>query len=292
MAKSIEERKAERATTLERGFTTSQQAFSWLVKNTRRTNIVAEGDSWFAYPGSNILSWFRRATEGTSKVNILSLASSGDEATSMLSGKQKFRLAKILNSTDRVHVVLFSGGGNDIVGRWDMDRLLNQFELGSSALDCIRIDRLERKLKRISLAYSELLEIRNDHSPETLVVTHTYDIPSPTGVAAEFAFGVIKKGPWIGPYLNNKKIPRNLHEEVCKIVFEKLSECLKDVSNGPEANGRMVTVDTQGTLNPGEAADWQNEIHPSKSGFRKIASKIYCAVQEKCPELPEFPDGA
>ena len=63
-----------------------------------RVTIVSEGDSWFAYPRkwffagkpsnliSHISSWTRK------KANFLSMASNGDEAVDMVSGKQRPQL--------------------------------------------------------------------------------------------------------------------------------------------------------------------------------------------------------
>jgi len=51
----------------------------------------------------------------------------------------------------------------------------------------------------------------------------------------------------------------------------------------------FFVADTQGTLTPGNAADWKNEIHPTPSGFEKIADKIYAEARERVPQLPAMP---
>ena len=89
---------------LDNGVTNRPKSFSWLCKNApHRVGIVAEGDSWFSYPrkylligpNSNLVDHIVTAVRGKDKVNLLRMASSGDEATGMISDSQKHALAKI-----------------------------------------------------------------------------------------------------------------------------------------------------------------------------------------------------
>jgi len=276
--------------------TGSARDFAWLLKKTDRVNIVTEGDSWFAYPpkwliagpNSNIIDWIVVSIRGKDKANLLRLASNGDEAVNIIAGEQKHQVASILKTNNKVHLLLFSAGGNDVVGKWDMERLLNRHESGFTAEQCIRQDRLKRKLQQITLAYKELLEIRNDYSPDTMVITHTYDHLTPSDDGASFLWGLVRTKPWIQPYMKAKGIPDELQAPVCQILLERMASCLHVVARSTVAKGRLVVVDTQGTLTPGHGRDWLNEIHPTSKGFKRIAKKIYAAMKELEPSLPAF----
>ena len=88
-------------------FTKSKKDFHnmrlWLPN---RLHMVAQGDSWFAYPKkwilagkpSNLIDHLSTWTKG--KANFYSMASNGAEAVDMLSGKQKHEL--IMESLVRI----------------------------------------------------------------------------------------------------------------------------------------------------------------------------------------------
>jgi len=277
------------------GVTGFPQQFAWLCKHTDRIGILTEGDSWFAYPqqhllsgpNTNIIDHIVSAVRGRDKVNILRLESNGEEAVSMLAGRQKARLAGILKQqAGCIRFLLFSGGGNDVAGKWDMERLLVPWQEGFTARDCINHRRLDRKLLRIALAYEELLELRDAYAPEVIVVTHTYDLVRPADRGGSFLWGLIRTRPWIHPYLVAMGIPARLHFEVTSILLTGLRDMLLELAARPEYGEKFIVVDTQGTLRPGHAGDWENEIHPTPSGFRRIARRIWQRMREIEPGLP------
>jgi hypothetical protein len=53
---------------------------------------------------------------------------------------------------------------------------------------------------------------------------------------------------------------------------------LQKIASDPQVRG-FVVVPTQGTLQANRT-DWQNEIHPSTSGFVKIAKKFQMALDD------------
>jgi hypothetical protein len=280
-----------------RGSTSSVKDFGWLCKNTSgRVGIVSEGDSWFAYPrlnilfgpNANVMDHICAVTSSTGKANVLRLASNGDEASAMMSGPQKHQLAEILSKHGNdIQLLLFSAGGNDVVGQWDMERMLQDFVPGATAKDCIRMDRLKRKVKRVSLAYQELIELRNEYSPNTVIITHTYDRITPSASGARFLWGLVRITPWIHPFLLDRNIPKRLHLPITDILLGSLGDELVAISQRPSVKGFRV-VKTRRTLRPGHRGDWVNEIHPTSSGFKKITKKIYAEMRAVEPSLPRF----
>ena len=257
-----------------------------------RLNIVSEGDSWFAYPPagifagkpSNLISYLSKWTKG--KANFLTLASSGDEAVDMISGKQKHKLIDIIRwhkepgTTGRkpLDLILFSGGGNDLVGRNDFERFLKKSNTGTTAQSYVNLGRLKRKGKQIKLAYDELVDIRNQYSPTTRIISHTYDYPYPSDTGGEFLGGLIRTKAWMKRFMDDPAVavPDALQVEVIKLFFDTIGDSLTALGN--KRNGLEI-VETRGTLK-GEKA-WLNEIHPNSKGFKAIAAKIFKEMQNQ-----------
>ncbi|MBW2425362.1 MAG: hypothetical protein JRG86_14005, partial [Deltaproteobacteria bacterium] len=158
--------------------TRSQQTFRRLIaRYPKRLNVVSEGDSWLGYPSKSLLASEANLVDVISRsrrMNFLRLETNGDEAVAMLAGEQRKKLCSVL-SRFPVDCLLFSGGGNDIVGRWDIEPLLKPKRPGMSALDCIDERRLARKLQQLRLAYEELIDCRDLYRPECTILTHAYD---------------------------------------------------------------------------------------------------------------------
>ena len=250
--------------------------------------VISEGDSWFGYPdgclashnGSNIIDHI----EDTERFNIFRLESNGDEAGCMMTGKQKAfmiyalkeinkNLKKISNSVKPyVAYILFSGGGNDIVGKGDMPRFLNKWQDGMDAYSAINwggLSGFDSEIERIRDAYETLIEIRNKHSPNTMIVTHGYDLLPPSGKKARFLGGLIKSGPWIKPFMTAKGInDPAIQQEIINIMIEKFNNMLDHFE---QTTDNFIKTETVGTIN---ANQWINEIHPNKQGFKKVANKF------------------
>ena len=258
-----------------------------------RLNIVSEGDSWFAYPPkwiiagkpSNLISHISKWTHR--KANFYSMASNGDEAVDMVSGKQKHKLVDVLRwhtmkvNRQPIDLLLFSGGGNDVVGNNDFERFLNSDGSSySTAEECVNIPRLDRKVKQIGLAYQELLDIRDHYSPETIIITHTYDYPYPSLTGGVFLGGLIKTQAWMKRFMDEVDIKEELQAEVIKIFMEKIAEELLSISANRD---KFIVVDSRGTLNGKK--EWLNEIHPTSDGFKAIAELIFDKMKSEFPVL-------
>lgn len=280
------------------GVTSFTSDFNYICKRfPNRIGIVSEGDSWFAYPRKwialgadiNIVHHIEDTIASTNTVNLLRLASNGDEAVNMISGKQKEKLERVFKqNADYIKLILFSGGGNDIVGKRDMLELLNPYETGFSAAQCINQQRFNRKLDAVMLAFDRLVDMRDEYAPKAKIVTHCYDIAKPSAEGAAFFWGLIKTKPWIYPYLQKKYIPEALHQPIVEILLGSLKTRLGQFVKEAEHHQKIFMVDTQGILRPGHKTDWLNEIHPTESGFKKIAEPIYAQMRQLEPDLPEW----
>ena len=122
-------------------------AYHTSIPNPKR--ILAEGDSWLAYPqilGVKNIVWHLANNNDYEDALLLSLAYSGDTAVNMLANREKLLEAI---STYEFDYLLFSGGGNDIVGKWDFDFMLKDYKAGMTAEDCINKKRFERRIQKV-----------------------------------------------------------------------------------------------------------------------------------------------
>lgn len=279
---------------LEKKRTKNKMEFARMRQNfSDRVTIVSEGDSWFAYPPKWIFSskpsnLIRHLSSFThKKANFLTMASNGDEAVDMVSGKQKHNLVKILRwhhkgkNRTPVDILLFSGGGNDVVGENDFERFLNPYENNYvTGKQCVNLSRLNRKVKQIGLAYQELLDIRDHYSPNTLIITHTYDYPYPSLTGGVFLGGLIKTKGWMKRFMDVAGIKDELQADVIKVFMDSMAEEVLKIADKREG---FLVVDSRGTL-VGKK-EWLNEIHPTSEGFEEIAELIFSKMKESFPTL-------
>lgn len=265
-----------------------------------RVNIVAEGDSWFDYPRqffpnkpANIIDHIEDRTHR--RANLLRLEANGDEITQIMSDPQSFQLTELLDECAKrerpVHALLFSGGGNDIVGEYDMERFLLPYRPGMSASECINWKSFEIKLQQVKYAWLELVDIRDQYSPETKIFTHTYDLPYMTGIGARF-LGLQFVKPWISPAMDKRRIDPDdytsdpqvhFRRDIIQVMFDKLAVILGDIE---QSSDKFHVTKTLGTLTSKD--EWLNEIHPTSRGFEKISEKIYATLREHFPDLPAW----
>lgn len=274
--------------------TSSKREFAQMRRHfTDRITIVSDGDSWFAYPRkwiilgkpSNLIDHLSSSTRY--HANFLNMASNGDEAVDMVSGRQKHQLVDILRwhgkSKNRkpVDLLLFSGGGNDIVGKNDFERFLKPYKNAYiTGRQCVNLRRLHRKVKQIGLAYQELLDIRDHYCPETLIVTHTYDYPYPSLTGGVFLGGLIKTKGWMKRFMDAAGIKEELQADVIKVFMDAMAEEILNVESKREG---FIVVDSRGTL--AGKKEWLNEIHPTSRGFKKIADLMFMKMKESFPSL-------
>ncbi len=263
-------------------FTKDSREFDTLVQQHQASiKVLAEGDSWFAYPrklflfgkNSNIVDCLGDKPD----LVIYSSSENGDEAVAMMSGEQKLSLMKRIKHSS-YDVIIFSGGGNDLVGRYDFGFFLNPKTTGNNWRTCIDDSRLNRKLSQISYSYEELIERSLEFSSEKniKIITHTYDyaIPSKEGFELFDIFPMSES--WMYPYLKQLKIddPED-QKNIVKYILTRFQETLLALQE--RYADTFHVVETQGTL---QAHQWRNEIHPTPEGFKIISEMIYNKIKE------------
>jgi hypothetical protein len=239
-----------------------------------KLQLLAEGDSWFDFPkvlgtGGDILDHL----EGAVDVGLLNLAHHGDEVRGMLGHEQRNDLIQALQDPDfRFDAILFSGGGNDLVGD-PMSLWLRRRESGVTPAKALRIDRLRGALAIVRAGYEDLIAIRDEHAPGAVIFTHGYDFPKPRDQ------GVCGLGPWLWPSLVDFGWKQAEEQyQIAKHMLLELDALLVEL----EKNSRdLVYVRTQEAIP--RAAVWHDEIHPHSAGFARLADRFRTALESRFP---------
>ena len=245
--------------------------------------ILAEGDSWFEYPlpvthGDGVIYQLQKLLG----YGIANMAQHGLEVEQMmgLSLRQEI-ITRLSDSRIRFDALLFSGGGNDIVGDqfciW-----LKDSPPAPPPTQMLDMNAVNSALAILEAEYRELVDIRDQYSPQTVIFVHAYDFPPVTGI------GVCGEGPWLKPsldyaykHLGVANPDPNDEFVVVKTLMQMFGAMLDRIAADPTVQ-KFIVVPTQGTLTP-NASDWQNEIHPSSNGFTKIAQKFQTSLQSAFP---------
>lgn len=231
--------------------------------------VVAEGDSWFDYPvpffGGGIIVRLERRLG----IPILNLAKAGDEVRFMMGVEERKQMAQQLRdgcpTGGAWDVLLFSGGGNDIVAN-PMALWVREFAAGRPPEQLIHRPRYDAALAIVRAGYEDLIAMRDALSPNTHLVFHAYDFALPDGR------GICHIGPWLKPTFELRGFPSQLAGfEVVKLMLSDLAKMLR----GLEAEHSKVSfINGQGTLAP-KTDSWHNELHPSRQGFEMFAALFH-----------------
>lgn len=231
--------------------------------------VLVEGDSWFDYPvpggGGGVIVQLKE--HYIRNLVVANMASAGEEVRQMLALSQRLELEKRLSETNpdlKFDALLFSGGGNDIVGEqfclWLQD---GRPDVPPESL--VDGPRLAAALGMIKAAYEDLFHIRDRLSPNTKIFLNGYDFPKVTGIP------LCGYGPWLKPSLDYRKVTDPaVQYAVVRTVLMRFAETLDRLAGDYRD---VFLVPTQGKLNPD--THWANEIHPTERGFRVIA-RVFC----------------
>ncbi len=250
---------------------------------TNRLFILAEGDSWFAYPPkwliftygvSNVLAHLRKITRN--KTIIASLASNGDTAVNMFS-KRNVDDIRALLAKCQYDFLLLSAGGNDIVGEEDIMPVLYNRTDERTGVDCLNQDAFSDKIAEIRKGYVTILDMVGEFPEATrpIVVGHKYDFVFPDPQGAVFLSGLYKNNggkSWIYPGMRRRGIKDK--EEMRAITTEMLRQFGDMLDDLAESYDYFHVAQTQGLLKDPKRY-YRNEIHPNGAGTEIIAQKLW-----------------
>ena len=255
--------------------------------------LIAEGDSWFDYPFFDVL----QNLEGVYQFKDESTAHKGDTLESMvydlgqLSGLA-LKMKRLADTDKKPVAILLSGGGNDIAGP-EFLLLLNHAKSGLPVTN----ERIVSGVLNVRLrtSYLTLIQAVTNLSQTFFgrripVLIHGYDYPIPDGRGYAGGWGFLP-GPWFKPYFEQKGYNSMAdNAATLRTLVDRLNAVIEEIPKQPGFE-HVCFVNVKGTLstqlspNDPYKADWGNELHPSRSGFRKVAGKFDAAIKQ-CTKKP------
>jgi lysophospholipase L1-like esterase len=247
--------------------------------------LLAKGDSWFS-TGSLPVCNMLQQMQFSKRACILNLAIPGDTAAAMSERIQSWKddFSQHVGSADapRWDAILMSAGGNDLI---DALPLLIRGGVNSHrASDYVNPAALRTLEQGLTASYSRIVNFRDrDGSPNrgVPIFVHTYDYTAPSLAPARIYDLIAVDGPWLSP--NLRGVPRHMWVAVSNYLLDRVAETLRSLQ---ETLPNFIVIDTRGTLRgvapetTNRSGDWQNEIHPSRAGYRKLAPLVSQVVDQ------------
>ena len=219
--------------------------------------VCGEGDSWINL--LNPLSGFPKTF-----FDLLGKSFSTDNI-----GFPGHTFERVLNDAQYVQklqsgqfrVLVFSGGGNDILGGGGLASLLKKKSQGAGSAnpaDYVSASALKSVLKRLGDGYRLVAKQAKTAEKNILMLTHGYDYAIPR-----------KNGKWLGTPLKDAGFTHDepLSPKIIAFLVDQFNELLKSI-DAEFAHVRHVNVrNTVKTL-------WHDELHPTAEGAKKV-SKLF-----------------
>jgi hypothetical protein len=248
--------------------------------------LVAEGDSWFNYPWTDIL----RLLEDEHGYDVESVAHYGDTIEEMAySGGQLERFSRLIEKQLRrgrvPKAILLSGGGNDLAGAGaEFGMLLDHARSASAGLN----EQVASGVidQRGRLAYISILSAVTEICREWIrrplpILIHGYDYPVPDGRG--FLGGwTFLPGPWLEPGFRAKGFARmQIRKAIIRELVDRFNGMLQGVAALSEFS-HVTYVDLRGILSTGRDYKkyWDNEMHPTVKGFRLVTDRFVSVLDE------------
>lgn len=239
--------------------------------------LIAEGDSWFDYPGTDILSALQQ-----SAYDVESVARAGDRVEMMAFGSgqlEKFAQAveKVIGQGHAPKAILLSGGGNDIAGN-EFGFLINHAGSPKQGLN----DSVVRGVieERVHDSYVWIIRTITDLCQKMLqkkvrILLHGYGYPIPNGDGVLGGWGPLP-GPWLRPGFIEKGF-NNLAQntDMMRTLMDRFNTMLQGVA----ANFAHVRYVSLRDVLPATKTLWANELHPTESGFKLAAKELEKAIE-------------
>jgi hypothetical protein len=250
--------------------------------------LVAEGDSWFDYPGGDILSLLVDRYHW----DVRSVAHRGDNLESMAYDKTQVETRQraftlLARRAEQPAAVLVSGGGNDLAG----PELVMALEHVKSELPLVNEQVLKQLLLRLRKALVSLVSAIEVQSTALFgsplpVVMHGYGFPVPDGRGFLGGWGPLP-GPWLEPSFARKGVPEedlDARRDAKRHIVARFNEMLRETA-GEEGMGQLHVVDVTDKLkSDGTYREWwANELHPTPQGFRAVTTEIAQAINDAVP---------
>jgi len=236
-------------------------------------SVLSEGDSWFGYPVGKDLN---DHISELGSFNIRHFEKAGDELVDdMMDGRQKKLITKALKE-DQFELMLYSGGGNDVVAE-NLKNYISNTANGIGPHNRVIASTTEVRINELKNKFIELIELVNQHQNNCPIVVHGYSEIIPSNEGFEI-LGFKLTGPWVKPTLDDKGVPPIQQGEIINFIMELFNNMLFELSNQYH-NFHYIDLRIEKLTK----SDWANEIHPTSKGFKKLAKHYEAKIKQLVP---------
>ncbi len=234
-----------------------------LAEGDKRPILLTEGDSWFQYP-----IWLDDVVDCLqANFTICCLSAAGDTLDNLATKKPEYLkwLDRLISKEGRtLHAVLFSAGGNDLVGG-QLANMLKPFTADKPASWYIDNGNYLAREARLVVGYRSIFKAVHDRWPNLKILIHGYDhaIPlPPQGLHLPPLDG------WLGDPLRKRGInDKALQAGIVREMIDRFNTMLARIA---AETPNVVYVDLRGVI----GSDWHDELHPNDAGFRRLTGKF------------------
>lgn len=246
--------------------------------------FLAQGDSWFSVgsiPPFLTSNLFDKMSLSQRAVAV-NCARPGAQLQHMTRTTSNRIFLQLLNGkvARRWSALLLSGLGNDVISAAQSPpsapastRLLAKNPEWAGAADASRYISQAgwQTFEQYAVDVFQVLLQNRDKSPVNRgipIVLHTYDFVTARNSGAGFGFG-----PWLFKAFTEFEIPTADWVALSAELMGRVRTLILQIAAGEPS---IHVVDTQGTLQPalvtdiGPTVHWQNEIHPTRTGYRLL----------------------
>ncbi len=249
--------------------------------------LVSEGDSWFQFPFllDDVIDQL------ADRYNIWSTDAAGDTLQNMVLDNAEYMKALQANASN-VRAFLFSGAGNDIVGRdrhgkSNLSKMLRAFKPDMPAQWYIETEDVARQLRFIEDCYRQVLTNVAAEFPKLPVLCHGYDYSIPGGFPGDPRHpSYAAQDKWLGSALKGDLGIRDpaLQRQIIRLLIDRLNERIRTLCGGNVQGGAFRTawhVDARGAV--ATVNQWADELHPSNVGFARVAGRFRTVLGAALP---------
>jgi lysophospholipase L1-like esterase len=257
-------------------------------------SLISQGDSWFDYPGDDLINYLRDRHGHTIKNIAVAGATMNDIAYGLVpknwlgirQSHDVLRMAELifLMEKEKPNAVLLSGGGNDIAGPEFFSFINNADsglpEVNHNVLRGVVLDTIKEAYQDVVTSLiQKAVQLKLE---KFKIFIHGYDYPWPDGRGFT-AFNFV--GPWFHDSFNKKNYPLDndgdlrQRRNIVKAIIDEFNAMLQSLSaNNPNT---VCYVNLRGKL-PNQD-DWANELHPTTQGFEALSDEFNLALHKAMP---------
>jgi len=222
--------------------------------------IVSEGDSWFQYP----LLLKDTIDQISDRYAVYSLGAAGDLLERMADRQEYLRAIEETGAT----ILLFSGGGNDLVANGALATHLESYHKDLEPADYL-LPSFDALLESAFGHYERILRQVHGAFPQVHVLCHGYDYCIPDN------------GRWLGKPMQQRGIrSKELQTVIARVMIDRFNRGLRRLC---QSMPKVLYIDCRGTVKDDR---WFDELHPKSDAYSDVASLFIREIRRIENETP------